>query len=251
MFDANQNKHPSARIGKIFRNSLVEMNMKLATIPPFLILVAPRHGQRGRSYPYTIPDQQIILDHNVVQLACITCRKTNDNPEQPRDFYFCQQCYSQRSESPSTDNIVICYCDACLHKEHASYSSEERVKHHAKQMKDVRYKLNLTAVLCIETSHYVAFVKCRSQDQQGEWLFFDSMSDRIAEKNIPCVSRVRDFNRWIDRAIEDDYVLKDLDRRLKSGRPTTQEFSEDEMRQVRLFRDGAFFFYENADANYQ
>ena len=251
MFDANPQKLHSTTIGDIFRNSLKEIGVKLATIPPFLILVAPRHGRAARSYPYITPDRQITLDQNILQLVCIECQKTNGNPEQSRDFYFCQECYRQRSSSTSTDNIVICYCDACLQKLHTSTPKKELIDHQPRQMKDVRCKLNLSAVLCIETSHYVAFVKCRNQDQQDEWLFFDSMSDRVNEKNIPRVSDVPNFNRWIDDASKDENVFKSIDRRLSSGKPTAREFSEDEMRQVRLFRDGAFFFYENADANYQ
>lgn len=37
-------------------------------------------------------------------------------------------------------------------------------------------KMELFAVLCIETSHYVAFVKYGKGD--SAWLFFDSMADR-------------------------------------------------------------------------
>lgn len=36
--------------------------------------------------------------------------------------------------------------------------------------------MELFAVLCIETSHYVAFVKYGRDD--SAWLFFDSMADR-------------------------------------------------------------------------
>jgi hypothetical protein len=118
-------------------------------------------------------------------------------------------------------------------------------------MKETTYKLNLFAVLCIETSHYVAFVKCHKQDGQHEWIFFDSMSDRIHnEKNIPCVSRLPNFDQWIAIAENDQHFFENLDRRRQNGRPTAQEFSEDDMRRLRLFRDGAFFFYENASIEY-
>lgn len=39
-----------------------------------------------------------------------------------------------------------------------------------------RQRMELFAVLCIETSHYVAFVKYGGAD--SAWLFFDSMADR-------------------------------------------------------------------------
>lgn len=44
-------------------------------------------------------------------------------------------------------------------------------------------KMELFAVLCIETSHYVAFVKYGKDD--SAWLFFDSMADRDGIKHLP------------------------------------------------------------------
>lgn len=40
-----------------------------------------------------------------------------------------------------------------------------------------RLYMELFAVVCIETSHYVAFVKCGS-GHEAPWCFFDSMADR-------------------------------------------------------------------------
>jgi hypothetical protein len=255
MFDANSERLRSTSIASIFRNSLVEIQVKLATIPPFLVLVAPRHSRSQRSYHYIIPDREIILDHKIVQLVCVKCKKPNHDSEQAREFYFCEQCYSNDSSSLSastTDATVTCYCHDCLEKLHKKLSRADVLEHHPKQMKNITYKLNLFAVLCIEMCHYVAFVKCHKPDQQHEWIFFDSMSDRVQnEKNIPCVSRLYNFDRWIDTAEKDKYFFEDLDRRRQNGKPTSQEFNEDEMRQLRLFRDGAFFFYENPMADYQ
>ena len=39
-------------------------------------------------------------------------------------------------------------------------------------------KMNLFAVLCIDTSHYVAFLKT-GLHKESPWVFYDSMSDRI------------------------------------------------------------------------
>ena len=44
-------------------------------------------------------------------------------------------------------------------------------------LEPLREKMELFAVICIETSHYVAFVKSGS-DRQSPWVFFDSMADR-------------------------------------------------------------------------
>lgn len=40
--------------------------------------------------------------------------------------------------------------------------------------------MELFAVICIQTSHYVSFVKCGS-GKQAPWVFFDSMADRMGE----------------------------------------------------------------------
>lgn len=40
-----------------------------------------------------------------------------------------------------------------------------------------RLYLELSAVVCIETSHYVSFVKC-GPGSEAPWCFFDSMADR-------------------------------------------------------------------------
>ena len=37
--------------------------------------------------------------------------------------------------------------------------------------------MELIAVVCIETSHYVSFVRC-GDTPQAPWCFFDSMADR-------------------------------------------------------------------------
>ena len=256
MFDANPQKLLSTSIGNIFRNSLSEIPAKLATIPPFLILIAPRHTRSERSYRYIIPDRQIILDHKIVQLVCLVCKQTNNNSDQTREFYFCNDCYSTKSSTsstPTTDTTVMCYCFGCLKDLHQCVPMEELVEHHQPiQMKNVTYKLNLFAVLCIEKCHYVAFVKCHKADQQDEWLFFDSMSDRIQnEKNVSRVSRVPYFDEWMKKSETDGKFFEEIDRRRNTGKPMSKEFSDEEMQQLRLFRDGAFFFYENPDVDYQ
>ena len=40
-----------------------------------------------------------------------------------------------------------------------------------------RLYMELFAVMCIETSHYVSFVKC-GLGPDAPWCFFDSMADR-------------------------------------------------------------------------
>ena len=64
---------------------------------------------------------------------------------------------------------------------------EDYVQYHQRLREDgaediriPRQTLALYAVVCIQTSHYVTFVKCGS-GPEAPWLFFDSMADRIGE----------------------------------------------------------------------
>mgnify|MGYP001072004406 CR=1 FL=1 len=247
MFDPNISKQPSINIASIFRNSLTEIPARLATIPPFLILIAPRHSRTERSYRYIIPDRKIKVDHHMVQLVCEKCNKTNHDPKDANNFYHCYDC-SSRSSPSSTEEFVVSRCYDCINRKHNT--EEIRNEHQLRQVKDI-VTLNLFAVLCIERCHYVAFVKCQKSSNEHEWLFFDSMSDREGNtKNIPSVTRVPDFEKWIADAEKDDELFKDMDRRRGPGLALSKEFPGDNMKKLRLFRDGAFFFYENPTANY-
>nr|3WXG_A Chain A, Uncharacterized protein [Danio rerio]3WXG_D Chain D, Uncharacterized protein [Danio rerio] len=69
-------------------------------------------------------------------------------------------------------------------------------------------QMELFAVLCIETSHYVAFVKYGSAD--SAWLFFDSMADRDGGQNgfnIPQVSRCPEVGEYLKMTPEELHAL--------------------------------------------
>lgn len=53
----------------------------------------------------------------------------------------------------------------------------------AEHMVVPRLYMELFAVVCIETSHYVAFVKSGS-GPDAPWCFFDSMADRKGKLNL-------------------------------------------------------------------
>ena len=252
MFDANPQNLFSTNIASIFRNSLVESQAKLAAIPPFLVLAAPHHMQS--SYRYVIPDREIVLDYRVLQFVCLKCGTTNPESDVTRDFYSCSECLASEPsllQSPSTDAFVKCYCTVCFKEIHQRLTQKQIPEHKFEKLNNMQVKLKLFAVLCIELAHYVAFVKCQSQRQQPQWLFFDSMSDRLYnEKNVPLVAPVPKFDEWIATAEREEQFFLKLDERLQQGKPLSRVFDDDGMRQLRLFRDGAFFFYENPTITY-
>lgn len=62
-----------------------------------------------------------------------------------------------------------------------------------------RIYMELFAVVCIETSHYVSFVKSGA-GESAPWCFFDSMADRQGGQNgcnIPQLVSVEELPVWI------------------------------------------------------
>lgn len=60
-----------------------------------------------------------------------------------------------------------------------------------------RHTMQLFAVLCIHTSHYVSFVKCGPDPHS--WIFFDSMADRFGKivESLSCCRRYKTFLMFV------------------------------------------------------
>ena len=128
-------------------------------------------NRRGSLFLFTVPRACSVCGENVA-------------------LYECKECYKSRILS-TDDRGITSYCKDCskvMHKHenrkdhklrpvlmsrgYSQYSSEERTLD--------KQKMELFAVVCIETSHYVAFVKCGVK-ADSPWCFFDSMADRKGE----------------------------------------------------------------------
>ncbi|KAJ7387990.1 hypothetical protein OS493_040566 [Desmophyllum pertusum] len=71
--------------------------------------------------------------------------------------------------------------------------------------------MELFAVVCIETSHYVAFVKC-CIGADAPWCFFDSMADRKGERNgynIPAVTPCPEALEWLSKDTKEIIAAKE------------------------------------------
>lgn len=100
-----------------------------------------------------------------------------------------------------------------------------------------RLYMELFAVVCIETSHYVSFVKSGS-GQDAPWCFFDSMADRKGEQNgynIPEMVSVPDLPHW----------LSDEGARLLNEQWTNDKLLPEYAK--RLFCDAYMCMYQSTD----
>ena len=94
---------------------------------------------------------------------------------------YCGCCFQSHSRNKRSGHQPVLLPENPDYKRFVASSSERHDpnRHSAciTDLEPLREKMELFAVICIETSHYVAFVKTGS-DRQSPWVFFDSMADR-------------------------------------------------------------------------
>ena len=71
----------------------------------------------------------------------------------------------------------VYFCDTCNAFIHTHKSRKNHTPKQCMQGSGAA-ELVLLSVLCIETSHYVCFSR---DPEEGRWLFFDSMANRVCE----------------------------------------------------------------------
>ncbi|CAB3986441.1 Hypothetical predicted protein [Paramuricea clavata] len=100
--------------------------------------------------------------------------------------YYCRECFAVTgTDIDSSGNI----CKECNERVHSDYKRNKHKKHPINVSHEIctsyankpveHREMELFAVICIETSHYVTFAKCEEPDGVVKWCFFDSMADRV------------------------------------------------------------------------
>ncbi|RWS31794.1 Ubiquitin carboxyl-terminal hydrolase CYLD-like protein [Leptotrombidium deliense] len=210
-------------VQQLFDQSFLASDIKLREVPPCLLIQMPRFGRQFKMYPRIIPSLYLditdVLENSPRQ--CSICGQVAD--------FECKECFGQFGEGLDS----TAFCQKCLDKSHAH---KKRSKHKTSKLSIPpefsmlkehtsvqRIYMELFAVLCIETSHYVSFVKC-GNGPDAPWCFFDSMADRKGEQNgynIPEVVSFPDLRWWLSEegtafllTTKDDKVLPEMARRL-------------------------------------
>nr|CAD7437736.1 unnamed protein product [Timema bartmani] len=186
-------------VQQLFEQSFLTSDIKLKEVPSCLIIQMPRFGKSFKMYPRILPSQLLdvtdIIEDSPRQ--CTVCGKLAE--------FECKECFGQCGAGLES----TAFCGQCLETAH----SHQRRSSHAWRHLTVpvefsilqdhcpipRLYMELFAVVCIETSHYVAFVKCGS-GSEAPWCFFDSMADRKGEQNgynIPEMVSCPDLPSWL------------------------------------------------------
>ncbi|KAI1904275.1 hypothetical protein AGOR_G00004000 [Albula goreensis] len=190
--------------------SFINSDLKFAEAPSCLIIQMPRFGKDFKMFNKIFPS----LELDITDLL-------EDTPRECRicgglAFYECRECYE---DSDITAGKIKQFCEKCntqvhLHPRrrahrHGKLSVPKELQEGAwRQGAFPRQRMELFAVLCIETSHYVAFVKYGAAD--SAWLFFDSMADRDGGQNgfnIPQVTRCPEVGAYLKMTPEELHAL--------------------------------------------
>lgn len=207
---------------QLFELSFLQMSIKLQEVPSCLIIQMPRFGKDYKMYKRIIPSLELDITDVLgnAPRECIICGDLA--------AWECTACYKVHGAGLNT----IAFCDAC---KKTSHQHKQRISHQPKAIpvpieykqfyrdcKSIsdkpltiqREKMELFAVVCIQTSHYVSFVKTGTpkNGKKAEWVFFDSMADRMGEQsgyNIPEVTQCPDLFTWLSDQYYNEIVTKD------------------------------------------
>lgn len=229
----------------LVEQSFMDSTVRLREIPPCLLLQMPRFGRQYKMYSRIMPSLQLDIT-DILEAVPRTCGHRGKDCDNIARFE-CRECFSDRPGRNNAKLSSVTYCNSCFRAKHFGKSHLTGIEEHdktktildktpqdalfkysnklsgKKDRKIPRVYMDLFAVLCIETSHYVCFVKC-GQDTDSPWCFFDSMADRRGEQNgynIPEVLLFDEFQFWTSENgatylfnHKDDKLLPEMARRL-------------------------------------
>ncbi|KAM9409321.1 ubiquitin carboxyl-terminal hydrolase CYLD [Pholidichthys leucotaenia] len=160
-------------------------DLKFEVIPSCLIVQMPRFGNKYKMFSHIIPSMELDI--------------TDLLYNSPRECFICGhlaqcECLQCLPDPKLQTGRIKQYCTTCNTQVHTHPSRQGHSPRDIMAPAEMdaiapvpRHTMQLFAVLCIQTSHYVSFVKYGSDPHS--WLFFDSMADRCGDDqsgyNIP------------------------------------------------------------------
>ncbi|XP_063838567.1 ubiquitin carboxyl-terminal hydrolase CYLD [Ostrinia nubilalis] len=182
-------------VQQLLEQSFATSGVKLSEVPAAFIIQMPRFGKQYKLYQQVLPSPLLDVTDLIEGLPrqCAVCGTLAR--------WECSAC------SGGVTLEAGALCSACLRLAH-----NKRPQHKAtpltvcEEFANIlescpvpRVYMELFAVLCIETSHYVAFVKA-GVGHDAPWCFFDSMADRKGERNgynIPEIVSISELGSWL------------------------------------------------------
>ncbi|XP_029989627.1 ubiquitin carboxyl-terminal hydrolase CYLD [Sphaeramia orbicularis] len=165
--------------------SCLSCDLKFEEMPSCLMVQMPRFGNKYKMFSQIIPSMELDITDLLYNSPreCFICGQ--------RAECECLQCLPDQKLQPGR---IKQYCNTCNTQVHTHPTRRS----HTPQALELpeggptdaptpTHKMELFAVLCIQTSHYVSFIKYGPDPHS--WLFFDCMADRCGDDqsgyNIP------------------------------------------------------------------
>ncbi|XP_033823243.1 ubiquitin carboxyl-terminal hydrolase CYLD [Periophthalmus magnuspinnatus] len=194
---------PMPTAQQLLDTSCLSSNLKFEVMPSCLIVQMPRFGSKYKMFSHIIPSVELDITDLLYNCPrqCFLCGCLAE--------FECLQCLPDRRLAPGR---IKQYCATCNTQVHTHPTRQG----HSPTPLEVstgtttdapmpRHTMQLFAVLCIQTSHYVSFVKCGSDPKS--WLFFDCMADRCGNDqsgyNIPEVCACPELGDFLSQSEEE------------------------------------------------
>ncbi|XP_048108036.1 ubiquitin carboxyl-terminal hydrolase CYLD [Alosa alosa] len=197
-------------VQQLIEQSFYSSHLKLAEVPSCLILQMPRFGKNFKMFQKIIPSLELditgLLSEGPQQ--CLLCGRLASEE--------CVECFK---DSAFSRNCFKYYCQTCSTQVHSHPSRRSHIRSPSfvpegwsQAIAPPRDAMELFAVLCIDTSHYVSFLKYGPGTT--DWAFFDSMSDRVGDVdgyNIPEVRLCPEVGRYLEMPVTELAYLQPRD----------------------------------------
>ncbi|CAJ1051335.1 ubiquitin carboxyl-terminal hydrolase CYLD [Xyrichtys novacula] len=190
-------------VQQLLDTSCMSGDLKFEEVPSCLMVQMPRFGNKYKMFSHIIPSTELDITDLLFNSSreCFICGRLAE--------YECLQCLTDRKLQPGR---IKQFCPTCNTQVHTHPSRQDHSPKALPLPADVvadspvpRHKMQLFAVLCIQTSHYVSFVKYGPDSQS--WLFFDSMADRCGDDqhgyNIPEVRACPELGDFLSQPEEE------------------------------------------------
>ncbi|XP_067146201.1 ubiquitin carboxyl-terminal hydrolase CYLD-like isoform X3 [Apteryx mantelli] len=189
-------------VQQLVEHSFLSSDLKLVEIPSCFIIQMPRFGKEYKMFSKIIPSLELDITDLLLDSPreCCVCGDVATLE--------CSECFKDKMFAATG---LKQFCSSCSKQVHSHYRRkahkptrlhvpEEFHSRSPRGSQQVpREKMELFAVLCIETSHYVSFVKYGPENEH--WMFFDSMADRHGDENgfnIPVVTLCPEVAKYLD-----------------------------------------------------
>uniref|UniRef100_UPI0037E91334 ubiquitin carboxyl-terminal hydrolase CYLD n=1 Tax=Semicossyphus pulcher TaxID=241346 RepID=UPI0037E91334 len=190
-------------VQQLLDTSCMSGDLKFEEMPSCLMVQMPRFGNKYKMFSHIIPSTELDITDLLYNSSrqCFICGHLAE--------YECLQCLPDRKLQPGR---VKQYCTTCNTQVHTHPSRQGHSPTALAVPADVtsdtplpRHMMQLFAVLCIQTSHYVSFVKFGPDPHS--WLFFDSMADRCGDDkhgyNIPEIRACPELGDFLSQPEEE------------------------------------------------